>query len=125
MLGLLRPALGGPAGLDLQPLRRRGVALRVQGRQLFDDGLGKADVRHRRHGAAGAAQGTAQPVLVKGHRQAQAGPGLTEGHGPAHGAGCGVLGHQDDPGVLGPGGGAHRLLTDGHLSGLFGKADHG
>lgn len=35
MLGLLRPALGGPAGLDLQPLRRRGVALRVQGRQLF------------------------------------------------------------------------------------------
>ena len=125
MLGLLRPALGRAKGLHLQPLGRRGVSLRVQRRQLFDDGLGKADVRYGRHGAAGAAQGTAQLVLVKGHRQAQARPGLAEGHGPAHRPGGGVLGHQDDPGVLGPGGGAHRLLADGHLTGLFGQADHG
>ena len=98
--------------------------LRIHGCQLFHDGVGKAHVGDSRHGAAAAAQRTAQSVLVGGDGQTQAGPRLCKGIRPAHRAGRRIRRHQNDPCVLAAGGRAHRLLTDLHTARLFGKADH-
>ena len=122
---LLRPALHGPLGLSVQLCRRRAVALRIHGGQLFHHRPGKADLRHGAHGHAGAAQRPAQRVLIRRDSQAQARTRLGKGESPALRGGAGILRHQDHPRLFGPGGSAHRFLSDLHPACLFGKAQHG
>ena len=98
--GMLRPALKPREGLYLQPLGRRGVSLRIQRRQLFDDGPAKPMsvmaamaqlVRLRALASRSLSKGTVR------HRHAPVWPKDI----PAHRPGGGVLSYQDDPGVLG------------------------
>ena len=56
---LLRPALRGPAGLYIHPVRRVGVLLRIQLRQPVQQGGGQSHVRHRGDGHGRPAQGPA------------------------------------------------------------------
>ena len=122
---LLGPALHGPPSLYVQLRRCCAVFFRIHGGELFDDGPGKADLRHGAHGHAAATQCAAQRVLIRRNGQTQAGTGLGKGEGPALGGRPRVCGHQNDPRLFGPGGGAHRLLADLHTARLFGNAQQG
>lgn len=95
---LLRPALRGPAGLYIHPVRRVGVLLRIQLRQPVQQGGGQSHVRHRGDGHGRPAQGPAQFRLGEGELEPQAVTGLGEVLAPAAGALRRVGGQQQRPG---------------------------
>ena len=117
------PALCGALSLDRKALRRLAVMRLVALRQLFGDGLGKADIRHRQHRAGWAAERSAKVGLCRGNLQTDALTRVAEMLGAPAGVIRRVACDQQQPCVFGAGGRAHRLLADLQLPGLFGKAD--
>ena len=115
---LLLPPLPRPPGLDGQRVGSGLIGLTVQRRQLPHQRLGKADVGHGAHGHAAAAEAAAQRVLIRRQRHAQRAAGAGKGLGAPHRGRRGVLRHEDDAGLFGPGGGAYRLLAHLHAARL-------
>ncbi|MPM56977.1 hypothetical protein SDC9_103794 [bioreactor metagenome] len=125
MKSLLRFPQCGPLRLDLQPVCRVAVSLRVLVCQTADNGGGKADVGHSQKGAAAIADGLPQFFLRKGDPDLKALTHLRKVGRPPGGIFRRVAGQQQQPHIPCPGCGLHRLLADLQHSGPLAQAQRG